>query len=141
MHGHHLATANVLAFVLKQFNIELVNPPYDLRIEQTLTIKPEGLQMRMRPMSILFGSKSGSCESFAGTLASEAPLYGYNAKQFVAYLDSRPTLDLTYAVFDANHHDWVNTYQKIPIFIDKTLASCGGRRLIERRARDAADDF
>ena len=37
-------------------------------------------------MSILFGSNSGSCESFAGTLASEASLHGFNAT--VSTLDS-----------------------------------------------------
>ena len=194
-----------IALVLKHFDIELVDPSYDLRIKQTLTIKPEGLKIRvrprhrvelmnnpttskpspskskpsidtshLRPMSILFGSNSGSCESFAGTLASEAPLYGYNAtvatldsvvgalpldrpvilitasyegnpcdnaKQFIAYLESGPKGDLTYAVFGAGHHDWVTTYQKILIFIDQTLASGGVRRLIERGAGDAAGDF
>ncbi len=39
-------------------------------------------------MVILFGSNLDSCESFAETLASEAPLYGYNAT--VATLDSLP---------------------------------------------------
>ena len=194
-----------IALILKHFNIEFVDPTYDLRIKQTLTIKPDGLRIRvrrrhrvelmlntnsvkpptekskplidsshLRPMSILFGSNSGSCESFAGTLASEAPLYGFNAtvatldsavgalpadrpvivitasyeanpcdnaKQFVAYLESRPKLDLTYAVFGAGHHDWVRTYQKIPTFIDQTLESCGGKRLIERGVGDAAGDF
>jgi cytochrome P450/NADPH-cytochrome P450 reductase len=105
-------------------------------------------------MSILFGSNSGSCESFARTLVSEAPLYGYNAtvstldsavgslptnqpviiitasyegdpcenaKHFVAYLESKPELDITYAVFGAGHHDWVNTYQKIPTYIDAMI--------------------
>ena len=125
-------------------------------------------------MSILFGSNSGSCESFAGTLASEAPLYGYNAtvstldsavgslpndqpviiitasyegkpcenaKQFVAYLESKPELDINYAVFGAGHHDWVNTYQKIPTYIDQMIENAGGTRIIERGAGDAAGDF
>jgi cytochrome P450/NADPH-cytochrome P450 reductase len=197
----------VMALTLKHFNIEFVDPSYDLRIKQTLTIKPDGLKVRvrprrsveisldknvnqsdklpektkqqidtqhLRPMSILFGSNSGSCESFAGTLASEAPLYGYNAtvstldstagslpndrpviiitasyegkpcdnaKQFVAYLESKPKLDINYAVFGAGHHDWVNTYQKIPTYIDEMIANAGGTRIIERGAGDAAGDF
>ncbi|CAF4270549.1 unnamed protein product, partial [Rotaria sordida] len=117
-----------IALILKHFNIDFVDPSYDLRIKQTLTIKPEEQQTdrnHLRPMSILCGSNSGSCESFAETLASEAPLYGYNAtvatlhsavrslpndrpiiiiialyegkscenaKQFVAYLESKPKL-------------------------------------------------
>ncbi|CAF4212977.1 unnamed protein product, partial [Adineta steineri] len=125
----------------------------------------------LRPMCILFGSNSGSCQSFADTLASEAPLYGYNAtvanldssvgclpndrpiiiitasyegkpcdnaKQFVAYLESKPKLEINYAVFGAGHHDWVDTYQKIPTYIDQMIENMGGTRIIERGAGDAA---
>jgi len=125
-------------------------------------------------MAIFFGSNSGSCESFAETLASEAPLYGYNAtvatldstvgslpndqpiiiitasyegqpcenaKQFVAYLESKPKLEINYAVFGAGHHDWVNTYQKIPTYIDQMLEKAGGKRIIERGVGDSGGDF
>ncbi|CAM4828169.1 unnamed protein product, partial [Rotaria magnacalcarata] len=128
----------------------------------------------IRPMSILFGSNSGSCESFAGILASEAPTNGFNAtisnldsaigslpcdrpiiivtssyegkpcdnaKQFVAYLETKPELRINYAVFGAGHHDWVNTYQKIPIYIDEMLEKAGGTRIVERGAGDAGGDF
>jgi cytochrome P450/NADPH-cytochrome P450 reductase len=128
----------------------------------------------IQPMSVFYGSNSGSCESFARTLASEAPLYGYNAtvatldsavqslpndrpviiitasyegrpcenaKQFVAYLESKPELNVSYAVFGAGHHDWVSTYQKIPKYIDQTMEECGCRRIIERGEGDAAGDF
>jgi cytochrome P450/NADPH-cytochrome P450 reductase len=198
-----------IALILKHFHMEFVDPSYDLRLKQTLTIKPVDFKIRVRsrqrvsipleittnkqgekipeqttaqsnknnnlqPMSILFGSNSGSCESFAETLASEAPLHGFNAtvatldsavsslpndrpviiitasyegkpcenaKQFVAYLGSKPKLNITYAVFGAGHHDWVTTYQKIPIYIDEMLAQAGGTRIIERGAGDAAGDF
>ncbi|CAF0757068.1 unnamed protein product [Adineta steineri] len=197
-----------LALVIKHFNIEFVDPSYDLRIKQTLTIKPEGFKIRvrsrqrvgilldtnitpvnkatektskqkddtkhLRPMAIFFGSNSGSCESFAATLASEAPLYGYNAtvatldsavnslpndqptiiitasyegnpcenaKQFMAYLESKPKLEINYAVFGAGHHDWVNTYQKIPIYIDQMIENAGGTRIIERGVGDSGGDF
>ena len=195
-----------VALILKQFSIEFVDPSYDLRIKQTLTIKPDGFKMRvrprhrakiplgvsvkqsekapahttpvetnnLRPMSILFGSNSGSCESFAGILASEAPTNGFNAtiatldsvigslpsdrpviivtssyegkpcdnaKQFVAYLKSKPELKVSHAVFGAGHHDWVSTYQKIPIYIDKMLEKAGGTRIVERGVGDAASDF
>jgi cytochrome P450/NADPH-cytochrome P450 reductase len=125
-------------------------------------------------MTILFGSNSGSCESFAETLASEAPLYGYNAtvatldsaidslpndqpiiiitasyegrpcenaKQFIAYLESKPKLEINYAVFGAGHHDWVNTYKKIPIYIDQMIENAGGTRILERGTGDAGGDF
>ncbi|CAF1114205.1 unnamed protein product [Adineta steineri] len=195
-----------VALILKHFNIEFVDPSYDLRVKQTLTIKPEGLKMRVRPrqraktslnmnikqsektpidtqlvetnnlkpMSILFGSNSGSCESFAGILASEAPINGFNAtiatldsaigslpcdrpiiivtasyegkpcdnaKQFVAYLESKPELKINYAVFGAGHHDWVTTYQKIPTYIDDMIEKAGGTRIIKRGVGDAAGDF
>ena len=199
-----------MALILKHFHMEFVDPSYDLRIKQTLTIKPDGLKIRVRPrkpvslaldqsrtptgsvsqapptaaaeldatnlhpMLILFGSNSGSCESFARTLGSEASLHGYvatitsldsavdalptdrpiiiitasyegrpceNAKQFVAYLEKEPSLEVNYAVFGAGHHDWVNSYQKIPTFIDRTLEKVGGKRLIERGEGDAAGDF
>ena len=105
-----------IALILKHFNLEFVDPSYNLRIKQTLTIKPEGFKIRvrsrqkvdiavektnkspkkvpdtnlnqnnetknLRPMVILFGSNSGSCQSFAETLASEAPPRGY--KPFVS---------------------------------------------------------
>ena len=195
-----------VALILKHFNIEFVNPSYDLRVKQTLTIKPQGFKMRvrsrqkvkipldistkpsekapthtqlaetnnLRPITILFGSNSGSCESFAETLASEAPANGFNAtiatlnsavgslpsdqpviiitssyegkpcdnaEQFVAYLESKPELKINYAVFGAGHHDWVSTYQKIPIYIDEMLEKAGGTRIIERGIGDAAGDF
>jgi cytochrome P450/NADPH-cytochrome P450 reductase len=196
-----------IALILKHFHMEFVDPSYDLRLKQTLTIKPAGFKIRvrsrqnasvqvgpaqkqvekqpeqttqsiknnnLRPMSILFGSNSGSCESFAGTLASEAALHGFNAtvstldsavssipidrpviiitasyegkpcenaKQFVAYLETKPELNINYAVFGAGHHDWVSTYQKIPTYIDEMIANAGGRRIVERGAGDSAGDF
>ncbi|CAF1025819.1 unnamed protein product [Rotaria sp. Silwood1] len=197
----------VTALILKHFNLEFVDPSYDLRIKQVGTIKPAGFKIRARPrqqvkiplsisvkkqeetapvqtqsaetnrfqpLSILFGSNSGSCESFARTLASEAPTHGFNAtlatldsvvgsipcdqpviivtssyegepcnnaKQFVAYLESKPELKINYAVFGAGHHDWVNTYQKIPIYIDETLEKVGGTRIVNRGIGDVAGDF
>ncbi|CAF4162610.1 unnamed protein product, partial [Rotaria sordida] len=191
-----------IALILKHFNIEFVDPSYDLRIQETLTMKPGGFKIRvrprqhlgialnvnvkqsekipeklkqqvktenLRPMSILFGGNSGSCQPFADTLASEAPLYGYNAtvatldsaveylpndrpiiimtasyegkpcentKQFVAYLESKPKLEINYTVFGAGHHDWIDTYQKIPTYIDEIIENAGGTRINERGAGD-----
>lgn len=197
----------VTALILKHFNLEFVDPSYDLHLKQTGTIKPADFKMRARPrqqiqiplgvstikqkeeihlptktvetnqfqpLAILFGSNSGSCESFARTLANEAPTHGFNAtvatldsvvgsvpsdrpiiivtssyegqpcnnaKQFVAYLESKPALKVNYAVFGAGHHDWVGTYQKIPIYIDEMLEKLGGTRIIDRGIGDAAGDF
>ncbi|CAF3144371.1 unnamed protein product [Rotaria socialis] len=195
-----------VAMILKHFYIDLVDPSYDLRIKQNLTIKPDGFKIKVRSrqhvkilldtkikqekvipnnstgtnenksrsISILFGSNAGSCESFAAILASEAPKHGFsatintldsaigslvndrpviiitssyegkpcdNAKQFVAYLASQPTLNIQYAVFGAGHHDWVSTYQKIPIYIDEMLEKAGGIKIIDRGVGDSAGDF
>ena len=103
-----------LAMVLRKFDLELVDPTYELKIKTTLTIKPEGLQMRARKrqvqqakaaadastqkeihatanpgerLTVLYGSNSGSCESFANSIASEAGRYGLRA--VVSTLDSK----------------------------------------------------
>ena len=44
-------------------------------------------------------------------------------------------------MFDAGHQDWVKTYPKIPNFIDQSLSSGGGTRLIERGAGDFYGTF
>ena len=198
----------VVALVIKHFYIEFFDPSYDLRIKQTLTIKPDGFKIRVRPrqkvgifldtsvkssgkytekrkteqvekehllpMSILFGDNAGSCQSFADTLASEAPLYEFNAtvatldsavgdlpndqavviitasyegkpcenaKQFVAFLETKSDLNLDFAVFGAGHRDWIDTYQKIPKYIDQMLERAGGRRIIARGVGDVVGDF
>ena len=37
-----------IALILKHFYLELVDPSYNLRIKQTLTIKPEGFEISVR---------------------------------------------------------------------------------------------
>ncbi|KAJ5306149.1 hypothetical protein N7508_005164 [Penicillium antarcticum] len=117
----------IVAMLLQNFNFELDNPSYDLRIKQTLTIKPKDFQMKatlrhdldptqlsialggaptetaagsrdrkpkaaapvdgkLKPMHILYGSNTGTCEVFARRLADDATAYGYAAK--VSSLDS-----------------------------------------------------
>lgn len=50
--------------------------------------------------------------------------------------------NVRYAVFGCGHHDWVQTYQRIPTLVDNLIAECGGQRLLERVAADSgADDF
>ncbi|KAF8588667.1 fatty acid hydroxylase [Ramaria rubella] len=68
-----------------------------------------------------------------------------NAARFVEAL-KRATkgelADVKFAVFGCGHHDWVQTYQKIPILLDTLLAECGAQRLLERIAADSgADEF
>ena len=45
-----------------------------------------------------------------------------------------------YAVFGCGHRDWVNTYQKVPTFIDSTMELFGATRLLARGEADAGGD-
>jgi cytochrome P450/NADPH-cytochrome P450 reductase len=119
----------VMAMLLQNFNFQLDDPLYNLRIKQTLTIKPLGLKMRsslrhgmnatdlerflhgspishtglapsipMRPnvqsrtpisgastpgnanpMTVLYGSNTGTCRTFAERLALNATAHGFEA--------------------------------------------------------------
>ena len=127
-----------LAMVVQNFNLTLVDPSYELKIKQTLTIKPDSLYIKARlrqgidpvglekrlfgasqntnatkkqetkhdgggstseanlkPMTILFGSNSGTCEGLAQSLAGSATAQG-----FVAQVDS---LDSAVDNFPKNH--------------------------------------
>jgi cytochrome P450/NADPH-cytochrome P450 reductase len=68
-----------------------------------------------------------------------------NAGRFVETLKRTRKGELAkvqFAVFGCGHHDWVQTYQKIPTLVDDLLCNCGGQRLLERAAADSgADDF
>ncbi|KAK5991521.1 hypothetical protein PT974_09805 [Cladobotryum mycophilum] len=108
----------VIAMLLQNFDFELTDPDYELKIKQTLTIKPDDLYMHVKlrdhvdavslsrvlhgstslagvpvkgtaepststeqslkkPITILYGSDSGTCEAMAHSLASVAPSRGY----------------------------------------------------------------
>ena len=111
----------VLAMILQRFDLSKVDPDYQLKVKETLTLKPEGFLVNAKrrtavpisarqkskaaptapavasspaelrnsarvPMQILFGSNSGSSESFAQRIATEAPRHGYAAT--IGSLDS-----------------------------------------------------
>ena len=117
----------VMAMLLQNFNFQLDDPSYTLRIKQTLTIKPLGLKMRatlrhgmnatdlerflhetpkaaneghsipmrpkmdiktptgartpgkLNPMTILYGSNTGTCRTFAERLALNATAHRFEA--------------------------------------------------------------
>jgi cytochrome P450/NADPH-cytochrome P450 reductase len=209
----------VLAMILQRFDLIEHDPQYKLQIKEALTIKPDGLFLRMSTRSswtnrksktavtnntsistttptdehhttsatsdsnkngkllVLFGSNSGTCESFANTLSQDAQLKGYqvtvahlnsyvgqlpidtptliltasyegqptdDAKQFVSWLEQIPDntfKGLKYAVLGCGHTDWIDTYQRIPILIDKKLVETGATRIIERGEANAAQDM
>lgn len=117
----------VTAMLLQNFNFTMDDPSYQLKISETLTIKPKGFNMRAmlrngmspteleqrlagrsskktaslsrlsaqthghqanfnkatkasgKPVSIYYGSNSGTCEALAQRLATNAATYGFNA--------------------------------------------------------------
>lgn len=114
-----------LAMILQYFDLRLVNPSYILRVKETLTQKPDGLEVHAtlrdihassqiekslfggessphrsrelpplqnfvgatsKPITILYGSNSGTCEGLARSLASRSVAHGFTAN--VATMDS-----------------------------------------------------
>ncbi|MFJ7213673.1 bifunctional cytochrome P450/NADPH--P450 reductase [Amycolatopsis sp. NPDC098790] len=94
----------VLAMMLQRFDIELADPDYELVIQETLTIKPKHLGIRVTPrrkspqvspartqtdvvepvdtghgtpMLVLYGSNGGSSESLARTIAGDGEARGW----------------------------------------------------------------
>jgi cytochrome P450/NADPH-cytochrome P450 reductase len=121
-----------LALILQNFNLRMDDSSYQLKIKQTLTIKPDGFHMRAtlrdgidpvnlekkmfaglsapekakraaphvqttatdgKPLTVLYGSNSGTCEGLAQTLAGAAGGHGYMAtvKPLDAAVDKLPT--------------------------------------------------
>ncbi|RYP37718.1 hypothetical protein DL766_001367 [Monosporascus sp. MC13-8B] len=206
----------VMAMLLQNFNFVLDDPNYNLRLKQTLTIKPHNFQMRailrdgltatqlerrlagedapkeaqksasaagvsadgsLKKITILYGSNSGTCESLAQRLASDAPNHGFvaetvdcldvangklpcdqpviivtasyegqppdNAGHFMSWLENikdDTTLNgVRYAVFGCGHHDWAQTFFRIPKLVDAKLEQAGAERLVQIGLADAAD--
>ncbi|KAM0486342.1 hypothetical protein ACHAPX_001048 [Trichoderma viride] len=114
----------IIAMLLQNFTLEMADPTYELKIRETLTIKPEDFKVKARlrrggnatdfqselqslgtqakgvrsdsavsmssaqadkgdkkPLTILYGSNSGTCEALAYRLASDAALYGFYARK------------------------------------------------------------
>ncbi|KAE8453927.1 hypothetical protein EG329_007703 [Mollisiaceae sp. DMI_Dod_QoI] len=190
---------NLPTMLLQNFDFQLDDPTYKLRIKQTLTIKPTGFKMRAtlrhkmeavdlerslrgvmntsprpstnsqrsgdsraasvkgaaKPMTILYGSNTGTCTTFAQRLASNAAMHGFeatatdmdaginhNAKKFISWLENAQSGSLarvSFAVFGCGHRDWTSTYQRIPTLVDTYMAKCGAERLVQRGSTDASE--
>ncbi|KAF6828803.1 bifunctional P-450/NADPH-P450 reductase [Colletotrichum musicola] len=215
-----------MAMLLQNFNFTMDDPNYQLKISETLTIKPKDFYMRAtlrhgmsptelehrlagrgpakttqasrpangqtnghhktnghaaaeasgKPMSIYYGSNSGTCEALAQRLATDAAAHGFdativdpldharevlprdrpvviitasyegqppdNAAHFVAWLETLKAKELDnvgYAVFGCGHHDWVQTFHRIPNLINETMEKHGGTRLVPIGLTDAAE--
>ena len=69
-----------------------------------------------------------------------------NARDFVAWVTSlkegsNELEGVKYFVFGCGHEDWVDTYQRIPRFIDEKLEKAGANRIFEQGEANAAGDF
>lgn len=65
-----------------------------------------------------------------------------NAAHFVDWLTSLKGNELenvSYAVFGCGHHDWAQTFHKIPKLVDATMAERGAERILPMTGTDAAD--
>ncbi|KIJ39879.1 hypothetical protein M422DRAFT_32485 [Sphaerobolus stellatus SS14] len=68
-----------------------------------------------------------------------------NARRFVETLQTAhhgKYAGVKYAMFGCGHHDWKQTYQRIPMLVDRILAESGAERIMERAEADSgADEF
>ncbi|KAI1636231.1 cytochrome P450 [Biscogniauxia mediterranea] len=122
-----------------------------------------------RSITILYGSNSGTCESLAQRVATDAPYHGFkvekldsmnaangalpkdqpvviitasyegqppdNAGHFVSWVenvkDDKAFAGVDYAVFGVGHHDWAQTFHRIPKLVDSKLGEAGGNRIAD----------
>ncbi|KAF8857384.1 cytochrome P450 [Acephala macrosclerotiorum] len=170
----------VTAMLLQSFDFQLDDPAYKLRIKQTLTIKPTDLKMRatlrhkmgavdlervlhgalststVKPMTILYGSNTGSCTTFAQRLASSAASHGFKvrAMKMDVGVDRIPKSQLVIIITasykrqptdnggtDHDAGDWTSIYQLIPTLVDTFMEKSGFNRLVSRRSTDASQEY
>ncbi|KAF5662549.1 bifunctional p-450:nadph-p450 reductase [Fusarium heterosporum] len=64
-----------------------------------------------------------------------------NAAHFIQWMEDLSGNEMekvSYAVFACGHHDWVDTFHRIPKLVDATLEKRGGNRLVPMGSADAA---
>ncbi|KAI0436173.1 bifunctional P-450:NADPH-P450 reductase [Xylaria telfairii] len=126
-------------------------------------------------ITVLYGSNSGTCESLAQRLASDASRHGFavdkvdcldtangalpknqpvvvitasyegeppdNAALFCSWLsgskDEKMLEGVDYAVFGVGHHDWAQTFHRIPKLVNAKLEENGASRIAEMGLSDA----
>ncbi|KAK0712315.1 cytochrome P450 [Apiosordaria backusii] len=208
----------IMAMLLQNFDFEMTDPTYELKIKETLTTKPDGFEMKaklrhgltptelekqlngvvleksantrnmnakatekgmqLKPLNIYYGSNTGTCEALAQRLAMDAPSHGYaatiidaldaaanklpkdgttpvvfitasyegeppdNATDFVSWVKTLPDTsslkETSYAVFGCGHHDWANTFHKVPRLVHDTLEKKGATAICDLGLTDVA---
>lgn len=131
-----------------------------------------------QPMTILYGSNSGTCESMAQRLAFNAASHGFrvstldcmdaameklpkdepiiiitasyegqppdNAGHFVSWInsieDKSALAGSSYAIFGCGHHDWTQTFHRVPRLVDTRLEEIGATKIAELGLADAAGE-
>ncbi|KAK4096180.1 cytochrome P450 [Parathielavia hyrcaniae] len=133
-------------------------------------------QTETKPMSIYYGSNTGTCESLAQRLATTAASHGFaatvvepmdeatdklpmdrpvviitasfegqppdNAAQFCGWLERLSADELSgvsYSVFGCGHHDWNQTFHRVPTLVDGTMSERGATRICDMGLTDVAD--
>lgn len=133
-------------------------------------------------LAICYGSNTGTCQTLAHTLASEAPKHGFcpavmsmdqateiisansklpvvvitasyegqppdNAAAFASWLTNleaegnpKSLQDHVHAVFGCGHRDWVDTFQRVPTWVDNALTACGSKAVVKRGSSDVSND-
>ncbi|KAJ8125464.1 hypothetical protein O1611_g8175 [Lasiodiplodia mahajangana] len=129
-------------------------------------------------ITVLYGSNSGTCESLAQRLASDAAHHGFkvdtvdcldtangalpknqpvivitasyegeppdNAALFCSWLAASKDKSLLegvdYAVFGVGHHDWAQTFHRIPKLVDAKLEENGATRIANIGLSDAGSN-
>ncbi|KAJ2997809.1 hypothetical protein NUW58_g531 [Xylaria curta] len=139
------------------------------------TEESSGTVAKGQKITILYGSNSGTCESLAQRLASDASRHGFavdkvdcldtangalpknqpvivitasyegeppdNAALFCSWLagskDEKLLQGVDYAVFGVGHHDWAQTFHRIPKLVDTKLEENGATRIADIGLSDA----
>jgi cytochrome P450/NADPH-cytochrome P450 reductase len=133
-------------------------------------------QKAAKPMSIFYGSNTGTCESLAQILATSAASHGFtatvvepldaatealptdrpvviitasyegqppdNAASFCSWmqgLKGEELANVPYAVFGCGHHDWNQTFHRIPNLVNKDIEARGGSRICKIGLTDVAN--
>ncbi|KAF7949340.1 uncharacterized protein EAE97_002849 [Botrytis byssoidea] len=109
------------------------------------------LKLHSKPMTILYGSNTGSCLAFAQRMASTAAGNGFEAivlelNSVVGALPKSQHIVIITASYEGHPpdnaarfvSDWRATFQKIPTIVDNRMAEFGSLRLVPRGLSDAA---
>ncbi|RPD57416.1 bifunctional P-450/NADPH-P450 reductase [Lentinus tigrinus ALCF2SS1-7] len=128
-----------------------LHPLYVLYGSNTGTSEAFAQRLASAAASHGFHASLGTLDSATSHLPKDGPVLivtasfegqpSDNAKHFVEWLENvkdDACTGIKYAVFGCGNKDWVNTYQRIPMLIDRLLDEHDATRLVDRGEGDAA---